>query len=617
MGLHSPSLARCEIMSGGIARSTTSLKQQLNSSHNFLHSVSLIPVSQKERGKLKNVVGFFSKGLPVTVSVGTYSCKSQRTQRQVEIAGNPSRTRGPPQNSSKFVNYSNCYGEEKRRQSNSTNAQPSTRIETQQQLAADCNPNSLEEVQVCERRSEENDDSMSDSTKSENQNSSIQVNSGEAAETREDQRWPVGGNDDHDNGGGTIFQDVENVSLPKRKKKGLGIRKPLQEVEKSDFTTRFGFSAQPRASYRQEPEAEALPSDVEYYEPKAGDEVIGVVVSGSEYKIDVDIGAEQLGRVLIKDIYPLDLFRSDEFFWEFPAAEEALSQELPIGRVRICREEEVLTPLAPRSPIVDVGSVLRFKVVGVTLSGRPILSARKIAFPLSWERVRQIKDQNEPIEVKIHEWNSGGLLTKIEGIRAFLPINHLLNRSMGTVSLRARVGEKIRVLITEVDEKLGKLIISEKRAWGLKNLCPGALHDGTVNKIFPFGVEVNLAGTSLRGMIHISNVSRSRVKDLEQVFHEGEAVKVIVVKSPVPYRISLSTADLESSKGLILEDKERVFREAEELAARFRSSLPEEEEDQDGSSEREMIEQEVANWDWLDFGEETGSVDAGQVNGDQ
>ncbi|KAL2651597.1 hypothetical protein R1flu_019725 [Riccia fluitans] len=599
MELQSLSLARCEIVTGGIAPSSSSpsLKQQLGRSYNFLHSVSLIPASQlggtlKQRPKLRNFVGLHSEGV-------------QWVQIQQEIAGHISKSKVFCQNVSKFGDYSNWYSEAKRR-SCSVIAQSCTRIGTQQPLAADTFPKSLEDDEAFERRSKEQDESVSDS--GETRISSIHVSSGEA-ETEEDQRWPVDCNDDGD--GGAILKDAENLPPPKRKKKGLGIRKPSQEVEKADFATRFGLTAQLRALNGQAPEPEA-PPDIEYYEPKAGDEVIGVVVSGSEYKLDVDIGAEQLGRVLTKDIYPLDLFRSDDFFWEFTAGEEGELQDFPVGRVRVCRDEEVFGPSAARSLLVEVGSVLRFKVVGVTLSGRPILSSRKIAFPLSWERARQIKIENEPIEVQIHEWNSGGLLTKIEGLRAFLPLNHLLTRSVGTGSLRARVGEKIRVLITEVDENTGKLIISEKRAWGLKNLRPGTLHDGVVNKIFPFGVDVSLAGTSLRGMIHISNVSRSRVQDLEQVFHEGEAVKVMVVKSPIPNRISLSTADLESSKGLILEDKERVFGEAEEMAARFRSSLPEDvevEEKQGGSNEAEMIEKEIANWDWLDFGEETGSVD--------
>ncbi|BBM97730.1 small subunit ribosomal protein S1 [Marchantia polymorpha subsp. ruderalis] len=435
--------------------------------------------------------------------------------------------------------------------------------------------------------------------------SSQYVTSQEASDVDDEQAWPA---DDEI----SFFSDVQNQPSKRKKRGSLGVRKPLPEAEKADFATRFGLTAHHSQSSQIE---EA--SDFEYYVPKVGDEVMGVIVSGNDYKLDVDVGAQQLGRMLTKDVYPVDLFRSDELFWEMNAVEGGATQDFPVGRFRLVRDEEVFCLPAARAPIVEVGTVLRLKVQGVTLSGRPILSSRKVSIPVAWERVRQIKKQNEPFEVQILEWNSGGVLTKIEGLRAFLPLNQFLKRSMGTGALKSRVGERVQVLITEVDEESGKLIISEKRAWGWKNLGPGSLHDGIVNKIFPFGVEVSLTGTSLRGMVHISNVSRSRVKDLEEIFSVNEEVKVMVVKSPIPHRIALSTADLESSKGLILEDKQRVFSEAAEMASRYRSSLTEVDQEEDNISEVEMIENEIANRDWLHFGEETDSGELGQPNNEQ
>ncbi|KAG0457778.1 hypothetical protein HPP92_022935 [Vanilla planifolia] len=43
---------------------------------------------------------------------------------------------------------------------------------------------------------------------------------------------------------------------------------------------------------------------VEYYEPKVGDLVVGVVVSGNENKLDVNVGADMLGTMLTKDVLP-------------------------------------------------------------------------------------------------------------------------------------------------------------------------------------------------------------------------------------------------------------------------------------------------------------------------
>ncbi|KAG6547474.1 hypothetical protein Mapa_010922 [Marchantia paleacea] len=627
MGMHSPSLARCEIHTGGnVCTSNSTLLQQKKSPYNFLHtvnncafSVGTVPRSIERiwsrRTKVEEVLGIYSEHSPGSIMVVKPSCTFHQAE---QMQGRLLNSRRQIQEVSTFANFLNRHGKSNycqfRSASYSSFVQSSTRIGTQQPLSASSLPRSIED-EVWKGRGKDQDDSESDT---DDQPGSIAdlngislqyVSSEEATDVDDEQMWPA---DDEI----SLLADVQNQSTKRKKKGSLGIRKPLQEAEKADFATRFGLTAQQSSGYGQASQLEEA-NDLEYYVPKVGDEVMGVIVSGNEYKLDVDVGSQQLGRMLTKDVYPLDLFRSDELFWEMNAVEGGPVQEFPVGRVRLVRDEEVFSLPAARAPIVEVGTVLRLKVQGVTLSGRPILSSRKVGIPVAWERVRQIKKQNEPFEVQIFEWNSGGVLTKIEGLRAFLPLNQFLRRSMGTGALKSRVGERVQVLITEVDEESGKLIISEKRAWGWKNLRPGSLHDGVVNKIFPFGVEVSLTGTSLRGMVHISNVSRSRVKDLEDIFSVNEQVKVMVVKSPIPHRIALSTADLESSKGLILQDKQRVFSEAAEMASRFRSSLTEDDQEEDNISEGEMIENEIANCDWLHFGEETDSGELGQPNNEQ
>ncbi|CAI9763937.1 unnamed protein product [Fraxinus pennsylvanica] len=44
---------------------------------------------------------------------------------------------------------------------------------------------------------------------------------------------------------------------------------------------------------------------VEYYDPNPGDSVVGVVVSGNENKLDVNVGADLLGTMLTKEVLPL------------------------------------------------------------------------------------------------------------------------------------------------------------------------------------------------------------------------------------------------------------------------------------------------------------------------
>ncbi|KAJ4837113.1 hypothetical protein Tsubulata_038099 [Turnera subulata] len=93
----------------------------------------------------------------------------------------------------------------------------------------------------------------------------------------------------------------------------------------------------------------------------------------------------------------------------------------------------------PGKPIVETGTVLFAEVLGRTLSGRPLLSARRLFRRIAWRRVRQIKELNEPIEVNITEWNTGGLLTRIEGLRAFLPKLELMKKVKNFKELKENV----------------------------------------------------------------------------------------------------------------------------------------------------------------------------------
>ncbi|KAG6402422.1 hypothetical protein SASPL_134615 [Salvia splendens] len=310
---------------------------------------------------------------------------------------------------------------------------------------------------------------------------------------------------------------------------------------------------------------------VEYYEPKQGDFVVGVVVSGNENKLDVNVGADMLGTMLRKDVLPLyDKEMGDLLCDVEKDAEEFLVR----GKVGILRNDEAMGGVAlPGRPVVDVGTVLFAEVLGRTLGGRPLLSCRKLFRRIAWHRVRQIMQLNEPILVKITEWNTGGLLTRLEGLRAFLPKAELINRVNNYTELKENVGRRLYVQITRTNENTNDLILSEKEAWAIMNLQEGTLLNGTVKKIFPYGAQIRIGDTNRSGLLHISNISRGHITSVSDYLAVDDEVKVLVIKSMFPGKISLSIADLESEPGLFLSNKEKVLSEAEDMAKKYRRRM--------------------------------------------
>ncbi|RZC55264.1 hypothetical protein C5167_014121 [Papaver somniferum] len=312
---------------------------------------------------------------------------------------------------------------------------------------------------------------------------------------------------------------------------------------------------------------------IEYYDPKPGDFVVGVVVSGNGNKLDVNIGADLLGTMLTKEVLPL---YDQEFPYLLCDLGKDAEEFMVKGKMGIVYDEEAVSEVhhIPGRPIVETGTVLFAEVLGRTLSGRPLLSTRRFFRRIAWHRVRQVKQLNEPIEVRITEWNTGGLLTRIEGLRAFLPKAELMNRVNNFTDLKENVGRRVFVRISRIDEDNNDLILSEREAWDMKHLQEGSLLEGTVRKIFPYGAQVRIGDTNRSGLLHISNITRARVTSVSDLLKLDEKVKVLVVKSMFQDKISLSIADLESEPGLFVTDREKVFLEAEEMAKKYRKKLP-------------------------------------------
>nr|XP_043614564.1 protein PIGMENT DEFECTIVE 338, chloroplastic [Erigeron canadensis] len=322
----------------------------------------------------------------------------------------------------------------------------------------------------------------------------------------------------------------------------------------------------------EEEEEDEKEVSVEYYDPQQGDFVVGVVVSGNEYKLDVNIGADLLATMLTKEVLPLYDKELDFLLCDM---EENAAEFMMNGKMGIVKNEEALsTGPGAGQPVVEHGTVLFAEVLGRTLSGRPLISTRRFFRRLAWHRVRQIKQFNEPIEVKVTEWNTGGLLTRIEGLRAFLPKVELVNRVNNFTELKENVGRRMYVQITRISEDTNDLILSQKDAWNAIHLKEGTLLEGTVRKIFPYGAQIRIGETNRSGLLHISNITRGELVSVSDVLALDEKVKVLVVKSMFPDKISLSTAELESEPGLFLRNKEKVYLEAAEMAKKYKQKLP-------------------------------------------
>ena len=201
--------------------------------------------------------------------------------------------------------------------------------------------------------------------------------------------------------------------------------------------------------------------------------------------------------------------------------------------------------------------------------GMVTVSARALILRKSWENICQVAKNGEIIEVLINGFNRGGLTCDVDGLRGFIPRSQLENGS----DYQALVGKNIKAAFLEVNPETRKLVLSQKKATlvtKFSKLALGQLIEGKILAVKPYGFFVDLGGAS--GLLHQSSVTKGNIRDLREVFVEGEQIKALINEIDLEKgRIGLDTSLLENSPGELLIDKEKVILEAEIRAQKAQS----------------------------------------------
>lgn len=189
--------------------------------------------------------------------------------------------------------------------------------------------------------------------------------------------------------------------------------------------------------------------------------------------------------------------------------------------------------------------------------GNILLSKKKADDILSWNTLKNYLDNRTVITVKIAQAVNSGVVTYLEGIRAFIPASQLSIRYVE--NLEAWVHKEIQAIVITADEAAGKLVLSGKEvekdlALADKNskishLQIGLITKGTVEKITPYGAFVNI-GDGLSGLVHISQICGRRIKSPSEVVKEGQevTVKITDVKDG---KVSLSMKAVEEKADVV------------------------------------------------------------------
>src|SRR3989344_9050801 len=212
---------------------------------------------------------------------------------------------------------------------------------------------------------------------------------------------------------------------------------------------------------------------------------------------------------------------------------------------------------------LEVNGEVFGKIVDLENEGGYIeLSLREADKQRGWEAAHEAQVKDEAVEVKVSGYNRGGLVANIFGLQAFMPVSHLSSEKYPRVgadqqkildALRSLVGQTLSVRVITVNQKAGKLIISERAAAedGLKEIIKkynvGDVINGIVSGVVDFGVFVRFADSpELEGLVHLSEIDHRLIDNPKSVVSVGETVKAKIIDIK-DNRISLSMKALKEN----------------------------------------------------------------------
>ena len=152
-----------------------------------------------------------------------------------------------------------------------------------------------------------------------------------------------------------------------------------------------------------------------------------------------------------------------------------------------------------------------------------------------------------------------GAFVDLGGIDGLVHISELSWNHVNHPSEVVKVGQEIEVLVLDVDTKRERISLGYKQTtedpWRtlVKRYPVGAIVEGTVTKLVPFGAFVDL-GDGIEGLVHISEMARQHVDAPAQVAHVGDKVQVKVMEIDLNRRrISLSMKSAAETLGIEVE----------------------------------------------------------------
>lgn len=239
--------------------------------------------------------------------------------------------------------------------------------------------------------------------------------------------------------------------------------------------------------------------------PRRGEVLDGTIVRIDTEGVLVDVGLKSEGLIPGHEVQKV----------------RAAGEELRVG------DKVVVYVLQPESP-----------------DGHVILSLSRARVERGWRLAQQAYESGAIIEAEVVDYNKGGVIVNIHGLRGFVPLSQVASLRGGVTSqdeveahLRGLLHKHLAIKIIELNRRRNRLILSERQAVQeqrsrrkeqlIRELHEGEVRRGRVTSLTDFGAFVDIGGAD--GLVHISELAWGTVGHPSEVVQVGQEVSVYVL----------------------------------------------------------------------------------------
>jgi small subunit ribosomal protein S1 len=271
--------------------------------------------------------------------------------------------------------------------------------------------------------------------------------------------------------------------------------------------------------------AALLDESLSTLEMQPGSIVTGVVLDVDKEWVTVHVGLKSEG------VISLDEFRNNDGSVEIESGDEVQvaleAVEDGYGETRISREK-----------------------------------ARKIG---TWKKLEEALETGEFVEGKVLTRVKGGFSVEVDVVKAFLPGSLVDIRPVKEAPELENTVQEFKVI--KLDYKRNNVVLSRKAVLEkinsaekvelLKNLDEGQIVKGIVKNLTDYGAFVDLGG--LDGLLHITDISWSRVTNPSEVLSLGQEIDVKILNfDKEKLRVSLGLKQIQNDPWETIEGKYSV-----------------------------------------------------------